>query len=251
MTLLDEVHKVKAADSWNVRYHNNHVETWPSDRYSVLADNLLLDRKHMYPFQGDSRDYHILAKAARAIRNTPGLVCEIGLREGGGLKIILDELIASQKPWNVISIDPYGSIPFQGSDVEELDESDYTNAMKCATLEKMYRFVADYPKINWMFFPLTAEAFFGRFNDGVPVYRDATESLQHTYSLIHFDGPHETEEVLFETHFFVHKSQIGTMFVYDDVEHFYDHDQVEKYIFEHGFELIEKTDVKAMYRKAK
>ena len=240
-----------SAETWKIRYHDNYSEVIPASEYSVLVEGKLLDMAAMYPFRGDSRDYYILRKAVKAITNVPGLVCEIGLREGGGMKIILDELIATRKPWTVISIDPYGAIPFKGADGEELDSSEYTNRMKCETLEKMYRFVADYPNINWLFFPLEDTEFFKRYEDGVPVYTNTTSSVPNTYSLVHFDGPHETNVVMNEVKWFVPRTSVGTMFVFDDVEHFYDHQSVEDYIVEQGFELIEKTDVKAMYRRMK
>ena len=240
-----------SAETWKIRYHENYSRVMPASEYSVILENKMMDMQDMYPFRGDSRDYYVLRKAVKAIANVPGLVMEIGLREGGGMKIILDELIATRKPWNVISIDPYGSIPFKGADGEELEESEYTNRMKCETLEKMYRFLTDYPNINWLFFPLEDTEFFNRYGNGVPVYTDTTSSYLNTYSLVHFDGPHETDVVMTEVDFFLPRTVVGSMFVFDDVEHFYDHKKVEEYIFQRGFECIEKTDVKAMYRRMK
>jgi hypothetical protein len=242
-----------SVETWKIRYHDKHTEVIPASEYSVILEGKLLDMNAMYPFRGDSRDYYILRKAVKAIANVPGLVCEVGLREGGGMKIILDELIANRKPWTVISIDPYGSIPFKGADGEELDSSEYSNRMKCETLEKMYRFIGEHPNINWLFFPLEDTEFFKRYKDGVPVYTETTSSIQDKYSLVHFDGPHETDVVMNEVEWFTHprRHQIGTMFVFDDVKHFYDHDQIEVFLFAKGYELIEKTNVKAMYRRMK
>ncbi len=40
----------------------------------------------------DSSEYSILTNAVDMIKNIEGLTCEIGLREGGSTKIILDSL---------------------------------------------------------------------------------------------------------------------------------------------------------------
>lgn len=238
-------------NKWIIQFHNNYEEIWPADEYSVFIDRKFKEMLRMYPFKSDSVDYYLLEKATRAISNVPGLVCEIGLREGGGMKFIIDGLVATHKQWNVISIDPFGAIPYKGSDTEELESTQYTNNMKNSTLEKMYRFVNDYPQMNFMFFPLEDTEFFKRYHDGVPIYQDTTKALFNTYSLVHFDGPHDTESVLIETEFFLQRSQIGTVFVYDDIEQFYDHAKVEEHIYRNGFDCIEKTRFKGMYRRMK
>jgi hypothetical protein len=43
----------------------------------------------------DSGEYEILTNAAKAVKNVNGLTCEIGVREGGSTKIILETLKAT------------------------------------------------------------------------------------------------------------------------------------------------------------
>ena len=39
--------------------------------------------------------------------------------------------------------------------------------------------------------------------------------------LVHFDGPHKTYDVIKEAIFFGERSRPGTVFVFDDYQHFY------------------------------
>jgi hypothetical protein len=236
---------------WSIAYNNNHTEIIDAEEYSRLCDKLIREIEKMHPFIGDSRDYWVLGEAAESIQDVPGLVCEIGLRQGGGAKIILDALVHTVCPARTfISIDPYGAIEFEGMDGEVVPTTEYSNAMQKDTLEKMYRFVAKYTKINFIYLPLEDTEFFTRFADGVPVY-NIDKDIMNRYALVHFDGPHTTEITMTETKFFMDKTPIGAFFVYDDVDHFYDHDKVKTFLEDNGWEQVHKTKVKASYKKVK
>lgn len=235
---------------WNIVYNNEYTEVVDAEEYAFVIDRLLREREQIYPFIGDSRDYHILYEAAVRIKDVPGLTCEIGLRKGGGTKAILDGLIESNKERTHIAIDPYGSIPFEGMDGELMATTEYSNAMQKDTLEKMYRFVAQHSKINFIFFPLEDIEFFERYYDGVPVY-SMEKKVEDKYALVHFDGPHSFEATMDETKFFIHKTPVGAMFVYDDVKHFYDHNKIKEYLEGSGWEQVIETQVKAAYVKVK
>lgn len=239
------------ATKWNVAYNNNFTETIDAEEYSHTLDQLIREREVMYPFLGDSKDYYVLEQAADAIKNVPGLICEIGLRRGGGTKIILNDVIRSDVERTVIAIDPYGSIPFEGMEGEVATDTEYSNAMEKDTLEKMYRFVAAYPKINFIFFPLEDTEFFKRYAGGVPVYVNNKKTIMKKYALVHFDGPHTLDITMNETKFFLNKTVPGSHFVYDDVKHFYDHNVIKDFLEDNGWGQTIETKVKASYIRLK
>lgn len=235
--------------SWSIRFNNEFTDIMDDEAYAKHCHQILHEREDMHPFIGDSRHYYIIRDAAMDVRGVPGLFCEIGLRKGGGTKIMMDAVIQSGKPRTVIAIDPYGTIPYEGMEGEHRERTEYSSEMQKDTLEKMYRFVAQHPNINFVYFPLEDTEFMKRYSDGVPVYVEGDKSVVNEYALVHFDGPHTVDTVMKETKFFDERTGTGAMFVYDDVEHFYDHDQVENFLFEKNWHLIEKTISKASYRK--
>jgi hypothetical protein len=150
-----------------------------------------------------------------------------------------------------IAIDPYGAIPFEGMENERREKTEYSNVMQKETLEMMYRFVENHPNINFLFFPLEDTEFFKRYDDGVPVYVDSEKKIVNQYAVVHFDGPHTLAATMEETEFFLKKTKRGSMFVYDDVTHFYDHDVVKSFLKDNGWELVTETKTKASYRRVK
>jgi cephalosporin hydroxylase len=95
--------------------------------------------------------------------------------------------------------------------------------------------------------------FFKRFEDGVPTYKNTEKSIENKYALVHFDGPHAVSDIIREVDFFSSRMSVGGFFVFDDTYvGYYDHDKVEKFIFELGdFELVGKEKHKASYKKFK
>jgi hypothetical protein len=83
----------------------------------------------------------------------------------------------------------------------------------------------------------------------VPVY-DEYKKLENKYSFVFFDGPHTNEALVTEIDFFIPRSSIGTMFVFDDIW-MYDHNMIENILFNNGFEVFEKKEIKASYKKVK
>jgi hypothetical protein len=122
--------------------------------------------------------------------------------------------------------------------------------MQKETLELMYRFISQYPQINFLFFPLEDWEFFNRFQDGVPVYVNGSKQVINQYALVHFDGPHTTDIVLGETMFFIDKIPVGGALVYDDVTHFYDHNKIDDYLKKNRWKPLTETNVKISYIKA-
>lgn len=199
----------------------------------------------MINLPGDSGDYRLLTQGVHMSASVAGMTCEIGLRLGGGTKHIIDAL-ALHAPSKVhIAIDPYGHIPYEHKEGQPV-RLDYTNEMRDECLANLYAYVKE-KKINFQFFNLEDTEFFKRYADGVPVY-NLNKTIERNYSFVHFDGPHAVSPLLTEIDFFIEKALPGTCWCFDDVTGYYDHDVIEKVLFDLGFKLIEKTWHKALYQ---
>jgi hypothetical protein len=201
-----------------------------------------------YRLETDSQDYHILANATRDIKNIPGLICEIGTRRGGSMKVIIDALLENQDfDRNVIGLDPYGNIDYCCTQ-EETKKLDYTNNMRNETIYSLYSYVINKP-VNLIIHILEDTEFFQRFSDGVPFYKES-KTIINDYALVFFDGPHHTDPIIKEMEFFQPRTLKSGIWVFDDVKYYYPHNEViEPWLFTNGWELINKTCHKASYRK--
>lgn len=220
-------------------------------------------------FGVDSQEYEILYNAAKSIKGTEGAIVEIGTRRGGSAKLIIDALVENNdNKRSMFCIDPYGnieiectnlnmSIHYPGTKVSGDPSSkeitapyrfDYTNDMRNRTIPSLY-YYAYQAGLNFTFFCLEDTEFITRYSDGVPVY-EQFKKIENKYALVFFDGPHDNPSVELETKFFTERSNVGSVFVYDDIW-MYDHDAIEKHLFENGFEILEKKNIKASYQKIK
>jgi hypothetical protein len=220
-------------------------------------------------FTTDSSEYGILHNAVLAIKEVDGAVLEIGTREGGSAKIIIDALHSNDDTdRSMFCIDPYGNIEYPlthisaamqfGNDFEKIQGSidstdktvgvklNYTNDMRGKIIPSLY-YYAFSRGLNFSFFCLEDTEFMKRYEDGVPVYNDF-KRIEDKYALVFFDGPHTNEIVKHETDFFIPRTNVGSIFVYDDIW-MYDHDAIEEYLLENKFELVSKGHVKASYKK--
>jgi len=180
--------------------------------------------------QGDSVEYEIIKEACQSLTNDKLLTCEIGVRQGQGSKIILDELVFKDH-WH-IGIDPYGNLNYEHYDNSGAYTCDYTNDMKLQLIKDL-----DYK--NFTLFPMGDDEFMKRFHDGVPIYRNEKEII-NKYDLVYFDGPHKTYDVIKEAMFFAERSHAGTVFIFDDYPK-YDMDLILKIIVnEFGFMLLKQ-----------
>ena len=222
-------------------------------------------------FSVDSSEYEILVNAVAELKpEVPGAVVEIGTRRGGSAKLIIDSLSANgnaNRP--MFCIDPYGNIEIpctnlsttmhnpdrsiegdkMSKDIDSLQRFDYNDAMRNRTIPSLY-YYAYQAGLYFTFFCLEDTEFFKRYPDGVPIYNDY-KKLENEYAFVFFDGPHTNQAVIDEINFFVSRSPIGAVWVFDDCW-MYDHEMIEsKYILENGFEILEKSNVKISYIKTK
>jgi hypothetical protein len=118
----------------------------------------------------DSAEYDILMDAVVITMGIDGLTCEIGVREGGSTKIILDLLKETNQKKVHIAIDPFGNIDYEHW--ENIKEKlDYTNKMKNKMLKNLYTY-CDENNMECIFFPLEDTEFFDKYADGIPIYNE-------------------------------------------------------------------------------
>ncbi len=194
----------------------------------------------------DSADYELLTEAVKLAKDVPGLTCEVGLRLGGGTKVILDAIRETGVPKVHIAIDPYGNIEYhEGTRVVRYD---YTNTMRDTCLLNLYLYCLQ-NKQQFLFFNLEDSEFFTRYADGVPVYSEV-KTIEQSYSVVHFDGPHTVESVIQEVDFFNPRSSSGATWVFDDVE-LYDHQgSVHPHVKSLGWKIVKTSPRKWLYQKS-
>jgi hypothetical protein len=212
---------------------------------------VLSNKRNTKSLETDSRDYQVLANAVKEIKNVPGMICEIGTRRGGSMKVIIDNLLQNQDYYrNIVCIDPYGNIDYPIGEKENRDslKLNYTNEMRNEAIPAIYEYVQNKP-VNILIQCMEDTEFFKRFADGVPFYNEY-KIVETNYALVFFDGPHTLEALLEEIDFYQSRCVEGSVWVFDDIE-LYLHDLLEEKLFKHSWELIEKTSRKASYRSVK
>ena len=162
--------------------------------------------------KGDSEEYDLLEKWAKF--DCQGhYSCEIGVRQGLGSKIIMDNIINNKTH---VGIDPYGNLSYQHYDRKYTFswperwrgefKVDYTDEMRDTLLNdfKEYR------------------------NNGKFVLANMTDTMfmchpdwnEKTYAFVHFDGPHMSKDVLTEAVWFANRAAPHARFVFDDTDKF-------------------------------
>lgn len=186
------------------------------------------------PLETDSQEYDLLEKAAKLAPRGPDLLwLEIGTREGGSTEILLNGMDAGSGQ-TLVSVDPYGGIPYLTYGVVEDGALQggrtdgpiswgwisgfglgYDAAMReRATVALLH--LAGARGLNFVPFLLEDVEFMERFHDGVPVYRGGHKQLLGTYGLVFLDGPHDTPAVLAELAFFVPRLAEEGLIIMDD-----------------------------------
>lgn len=200
-----------------------------------------------FEFQTDSSNYDVLEDGVKKAKNTKGAILEIGLRAGGGTAFMIRGMEDSgQKEKPLFAIDPYGNIEYYRDEIFKTGRCDYTNTMRNETLVKLYD-ITNRMKINFYFFNMEDTEFFKRYRGGVPIYLNKKE-IVNLYSFVHFDGPHTIAALNEEVKFFDERSNIGAVFVFDDVT-MYQHDVLHEYLSKRGWECYVKTERKWAYQK--
>jgi hypothetical protein len=146
--------------------------------------------------RGDSGEYDLLTKWAN-FDCEGNYSCEIGVREGLGSKIIMDNI---KNNFIHIGVDPYGNLNYQHYDTSPSYIADYTDEMRDRLVEDMKPYQGRFHLAN-----MTDTAFMQS-----SLYADKT------FAFVHFDGPHMTKDILTEAVWFANRSAPRTRFVFDD-----------------------------------
>jgi hypothetical protein len=212
----------------------------------------VLEQCKNYGFTYDQLEQQLLYNAATYIKGVEGIVCEIGLRDCGGMGVMMVGCLDNNDTdHNFIAIDPYGGISYMWQENVRVF-TDYTNKMKNKALKNLYNF-CESNNLNFNLYCMEDTEFFKRFEDGVPTYKNKEKVIENKYALVHFDGPHTVYDIIKEVDFFSNKMSVGGMLVFDDAYvGYYDHDKVESFVLQSGnYELVGKETHKASYRRYK
>jgi hypothetical protein len=210
--------------------------------------NSIIERIKEIGLDFDHHEHNILYNASKDISDVSGIVCEVGLRRGGGLGVILTGCIETNNHINrpFIAIDPYGDIIYSAMEGSKA-RLGYTNDMKYETMISLYSFAKEH-NILIDLFCMEDTVFFEKFSDGIPVY-NIDKKMYNDYALVHLDGPHFLSEVEAEVDFFMSRISIGGYIVLDDVT-YYDISVIENKLTKDGqFKLIENDGKKASYKR--
>lgn len=201
-----------------------------------------------YDILGDSGEYEYLTEAVELSKDVDGVCCEIGLRMGLGTKTIIDAVRQFCPTKTVISIDPYGSILYQGREMNEPCRLDYTNDMKYRCLSALYAYLVDNP-VDYHYYDVEDTVFFERYAKGIEKY-DLDKNVLNTYSMVHFDGPHHYEAIKHELLFFNDRMASGATIIVDDITiDFIDIKPVNELFIKLGWTILKQGAKKGLYQK--
>ena len=212
-----------------------------------VFDTICKNKQNYKPstFGYDGNEYGVLYAAAAIIKGVPGFTCEIGLRQGGGTEAIIQGFLDQKDNHIHIAIDPYGDIEYKTDDTKNASPWTYSNQEKRTYLPKIYKWASDH-NIDFLFFNMENTEFFKRFADGIPIY-NKQKFIENRYALVYFDGQHMVNHISEEVKFFINKTSIGGMWIFDDTET-YDHKVIHDIVIGYGFKLL-RAGHKSVYRK--
>ena len=171
--------------------------------------------------QGDSTDYHLLEKWAKDFNCNGYKTCEIGVREGLGSKIIMDNV---KNAYLHVGVDPYANLKYQHYDNSTAYTADYTNEMRDQLLIDMD--------------PYIKAGKFTLVNMTDTEFMNESKHMHSKFSFVHFDGPHMTKDVINEAIWFANRTAPNTRFVFDDIKS-YRMDLIANVLTFYGFKTIE------------
>ena len=197
--------------------------------------------------EGDSKDYDLLAswseKIARTSKSKILLTAEIGMRKGLGSKLIMNYIRPNYSGLHFhVSIDPYGDLVYEHYDKTKPSKMDYNEKM----FSEVKKDFAEEPRFNLL--NMTDKVFMEKYYYGVEFYWDSKEYLLNEYSLVHFDGPHKTTDVINETVFFAERAAPDAVFIFDDWQT-YNCTIVKDILHEYNFEFYSNGSRKMIMQR--
>jgi len=199
--------------------------------------------------EGDSDEYWFLTEAVEMSKDVDGMCCEIGLRLGMGTKTIIDAVRVHCPNKLVVSVDPYGNMPYIGREHIGLTHYDYTDIMRNECMVDMWTYVRDNP-VDWRFIQLADFNFFNIYSIGIPYYDYDGGGLYMKYSMVHLDGPHSVLILDEQIRWFNARMNSGAVICVDDVTpDFIDIRPINDLFEQLGWELVKEGNKKNIYQK--
>jgi len=158
--------------------------------------------------RGDSTDYDLLEKWSKGFDCQGYKSCEIGVREGLGSKIIMDNVINN---YIHVGVDPYGDLVYQHCDDQPNRQWIGHELGVAPTYPDSMR-----DQMLYDFKPYRNEGRFTLCNMTDTKFMNDTEHKNSKFAFVHFDGPHMTRDVITEAIWFANRSAPHTRFVFDD-----------------------------------
>ena len=158
--------------------------------------------------RGDSTDYDLLDKWTKGFDCQGYKTCEIGVREGLGSKIIMDNV---RNNYIHVGVDPYGDLVYQHCDDQPNRQWIGYEPGVAPTYPDSMR-----DQMLYDFKPYRNEGKFVLCNMTDTKFMNDTEHKDSTFAFVHFDGPHMTKDVITEAIWFANRSAPHTRFVFDD-----------------------------------
>ena len=158
--------------------------------------------------RGDSTDYDLLDKWSKDFDCQGYKTCEIGVREGLGSKIIMDNV---RNNYMHVGVDPYGDLVYQHCDDQPNRQWIGYEPGIAPTYPDSMR-----DQMLYDFKPYRNEGKFTLCNMTDTKFMNDTEHKNSTFAFVHFDGPHMTKVVITEAIWFANRSAPHTRFVFDD-----------------------------------
>ena len=158
--------------------------------------------------RGDSTDYDLLDKWSKDFDCQGYKTCEIGVREGLGSKIIMDNV---RNNYIHVGVDPYGDLVYQHCDDQPNRQWIGHEPGVAPTYPDSMR-----DQMLYDFKPYRNEGRFTLCNMTDTKFMNDTEHKNSTFAFVHFDGPHMTKDVITEAVWFANRSAPHTRFVFDD-----------------------------------
>ena len=158
--------------------------------------------------RGDSTDYDLLEKWTKGFDCQGYKTCEIGVREGLGSKIIMDNV---RNNYIHVGVDPYGDLVYQHCDDQPNRQWIGYEPGVAPTYPDSMR-----DQMLYDFKPYRNEGKFVLCNMTDTKFMNDTEHKDSTFAFVHFDGPHMTKDVITEAIWFANRSAPHTRFVFDD-----------------------------------
>ena len=158
--------------------------------------------------RGDSTDYDLLEKWTKGFDCQGYKTCEIGVREGLGSKIIMDNV---RNNYIHVGVDPYGDLVYQHCDDQPNRQWIGHEPGVAPTYPDSMR-----DQMLYDFKPYRNEGRFTLCNMTDTKFMNDTEHKNSKFAFVHFDGPHMTKDVITEAIWFANRSAPHTRFVFDD-----------------------------------